>query len=395
MSDPITTVSPADIKVALAHDWLTGMRGGEKCLEVLCEFFPQATLFTIFHQRGAMSPRIEGMRIRTSWIAGLPLASKRFRVYLPLFPAAIESFNLSDFQLVISTSHCVAKGVIPGPGALHISYIHTPMRYIWEMYPHYLGRSAGLLKRLGGSILASRLRTWDVNSCNRVDHFIANSHNVCDRIWRHYRRTAEVIPPPVDTDIFYPAGTPEDYYLIVTALVPYKQVDLAVEAFNRMGRRLVIVGDGPEKKRLQQQAKSNLEFLPWQNGDKLRDLYSRCRALIFPGEEDFGIVPLEAQACGRPVVAYGRGGVLETVIPAGSGQTPTGVFFQESHPEALIAAVEKVEAMDFDSQAIRNQALKFSRPLYVSRMADYINQCMVQKFGVKVALPVPEEPHGR
>jgi glycosyltransferase involved in cell wall biosynthesis len=256
------------------------------------------------------------------------------------------------------------------------------------MYPHYLGRGAGLFKRLGGSLLASRLRIWDVSSCNRVDHFIANSHNVAGRIWRHYRRTSEVIPPPVDTRTFYPASDSRDYYLIVTALVPYKQVDLALEAFNRMGKRLIIVGDGPEKKRLMERAQPNLEFLPWQAGAALRDLYCGCQALIFPGEEDFGIVPLEAQSCGRPVVAYGRGGVLETVLPAGRSESPTGVFFYESSPEALIAAVKQIEGMTFDPQVIRRQALKFSHPLYVSRMADFINQCMAEKFRMKLTFPV-------
>lgn len=377
-----------DFKVALVHDWLTGMRGGEKCLEVLCTFFPKATLFTVFHDVGAMSPIIENMTIRTSWIANLPSAKKRFRSYLPLFPAAVESFDLSDYRLVISTSHCVAKGAIPAPGALHISYIHTPMRYIWEMYPHYLGSSRNPLKRLLGPIIASCLRTWDVASCNRVDYFIANSQNVRRRIWRHYRRDAEVIHPPVDTDLFQPASNVGDYFLIVTALVPYKQVNLAIEAFNRLGKRLIIVGDGPEKDRLTRMARSNIAFLPWKTSEELRDLYGGCKALIFPGEEDFGIVPLEAQACGRPVIAYGRGGILETVIPVGTGEArlskddsePTGIFFYEPTPEALIEAVRRFDGCNFNSHAIRKQAERFAKPIYVKKMADFINQCLRTKF---------------
>jgi len=384
-----------EFKVALVHDWLTGMRGGEKCLEVLCAFFPRATLFTIFHHLGAMSPIIENMEIRTSWIADLPFAQKHFRNYLPLFPAAVESFNLSDYQLIISTSHCVAKGVIPAPDALHLSYIHTPMRYIWEMYPHYLGSSNNPLKRLAGPIIASMLRTWDVASCNRVDYFIANSHNVRRRIQRHYRRDAEVIHPPVDTDLFQPTSSPGDYFLIVTALVPYKQVGLAIEAFNRLGEPLLIVGDGPEKGKLMRLARPNIEFTSWKSPEELRDIYSGSKALIFPGEEDFGIVPLEAQACGRPVIAYGRGGVLETVIPV-EGQTqpekdegdqPTGIFFYEPTPEALIAAVKKLDSIEFDPDAIRRQALSFSKPIYKGKMADFINARLEEKFGRRDDLP--------
>jgi glycosyltransferase involved in cell wall biosynthesis len=387
MNGNVRTIPSTEFKVALVHDWLTGMRGGEKCLEVLCQFFPQATLYTIFHQRGAMSPVIEGMRVKTSWIADLPLAGNHFRAYLPLFPAAIESFNLSEYQLVISTSHCVAKGIIPAPGALHLSYIHTPMRYIWEMYPHYLGKTRNPLKRLGAALLASYLRSWDVNSCNHVDHFIANSQNVAGRIWRHYRRESVVIHPPVDTDFFHPVGPAGDYYLIVTALVPYKQVHLAIQAFNRMPHRLIVVGDGPEKSRLVRMAGSNVEFLPWSAGEALRNLYSGCKALVFPGEEDFGIVPLEAQSCGRPVVAYGRGGVLETVVPVGQ-TNPSGVFFYELTPEALMAAVEELDKRPWDADAIRQHTLSFAKPIYTQKLADFINQCVGEKFGVRFTFPI-------
>ena len=382
-----------ELKVALVHDWLTGMRGGEKVLEVLCDFFPQATLFTIFHDRGAMSPTLEKMAIRTSWIEKLPLAKEHFRAYLPLFPKAIESFDFGGYDLIISTSHCVAKGAIPSPQALHISYIHTPMRYIWEMYPHYLGRNAGLIRKLAGAVLAGYLRRWDVASCPRVHHFIANSENVRRRIQNHYGREAVVIPAPVEGNFFRASKSPEDYFLIVTALVPYKQVALAIEAFNRLGRRLVIVGDGPEKKKLQAMAKHNIEFIPWQGGESLRDLYSGCQALIFPGEEDFGIVPLEAQACGRPVIAYGRGGVLETVLPVNpepnlpprqNGAEATGIFFHESTPEALTQAVENFANYSFTPEAIRKQALKFDKPIFIRRLANYLRERIAEKFGDSV-----------
>jgi glycosyltransferase involved in cell wall biosynthesis len=382
-------MSSGDLKVALVHDWLTGMRGGEKVLEVLCDFFPSATLFTIFHDRGAMSPIIEGMEIRTSWIAKLPLADGHFRSYLPLFPKAIESFDFHGYDLIISTSHCVAKGAIPSADALHISYIHTPMRYIWEMYPHYLGREAGPIRRLAGAALASYLRRWDVASCPRVHYFIANSENVRRRIQLHYRREAEVIYPPVDGAQFYPSKESGDYFLIVTALVPYKQVNLAIEAFNKLGLRLVIVGEGPEKKKLQAMAKPNIEFLPWQGADSLRNLYSRCRALIFPGEEDFGIVPLEAQSCGRPVIAYGRGGVLETVIPVNPESAAvtsenraeaTGLFFYESSAEALVEAVRAFDRHSFHPEAIRRQALRFDKPVFTRRLGDYLRMRIAEKF---------------
>jgi len=368
------------LKVALIHDWLTGMRGGEKCLEVLCRFFPDADLFTIFHDKGAMSPLIEGMNIRTSWIMRLPLAAKHFRMYLPLFPAAMESFNFSEYDLLISTSHCVAKGAIPSPQALHLSYVHTPMRYIWEMYPHYLGSSANPVKRALGPLIASYLRQWDITSSNHVDYFIANSHNVARRIQRHYRREATVIHPPVETETFINCGDVEDYYLIVTALVPYKQVHLAVEAFNQSGRRLLIVGSGPEKEKLTAAAKANISFLPFQQAPELKKLYSRCQALVFPGEEDFGIVPLEAQSCGRPVIAYGRGGALETVVPPESGAPATGLFFETLSAASLNQAVERFEKLTFDPQACRENALKFSKAKYTTEMAAFINARIEEKF---------------
>ncbi|TKJ41904.1 glycosyl transferase family 1 [candidate division LCP-89 bacterium B3_LCP] len=385
-------MSIGDFQIALVHDWLTGMRGGEKCLEVLCEFFPEATLFTIYHDHGAMSPIIEGMKIRTSWIERLPFARPYFRAYLPFFPAAIENFDLSAYQLIISTSHCVAKGVKTPHGSLHLSYIHTPMRYIWEMYRHYLGSARNPLKRLFGPVLASRLRTWDVASSDRVDEFIANSENVRKRIGKHYSRDATVIHPPVDTDFYHPTENQGDYYLIVTALVPYKAVDIAVHAFNSLGRKLIIVGDGPECNHLKQIANANIEFLPWQNEESLRNLYSGCQALIFPGEEDFGIVPLEAQSCGRPVVAYGRGGVLETVIPLNqqsrtADKEPTGVFFHHPNSESLAEAVRELDGFDFKTEAIRRHALQFRRSVFVRKMADFINASLRKKFGNSEDIP--------
>jgi len=364
------------MQVALIQDWLTGMRGGEKCLEVFCELFPEATLFTLLHKRGALSPTIERMKIRTSFVQRFPKAEAWYRNYLPFFPAAIEEFDLREFDLVLSSSHCVAKGIIPAPNALHLCYCHTPMRYIWDVYHHYFGREqVGALARLALPYFANYLRLWDVASSQRVDHFIANSQHVQRRIRRYYRREAEVIHPPVDTAQFPLAEGHDGYYLIVSALVPYKRVDLAVEAFNRLGERLVIIGDGPGLKALQKIARQNIEFIGWQDQIALVSYYTRCRALIFPGEEDFGIVPLEAQACGKPVIAYASGGALETVKgPRLEESICTGVFFDQPTPESLIDAVHRLAAIDFDPRQIRRHALQFDREIFKAKIKRFVTE---------------------
>lgn len=357
------------MNVALVHDWLTGMRGGEKCLEVLCELFPDAPIYTLLHNNGAMSPLIESKKIITSFIDGLPKKEEKYRSYLPLFPVAMEQFDFSEFDLVISTSHAVAKNAKVRSGALHICYCHTPMRYVWEMYDQYFGREhAGFLTRTAMSMIRPFLRSWDVRTANRVHYYIANSENVRKRIQRYYHRDAEVIFPPVDTDRFTLSTTDNGYYLMVTALVPYKRVDLAVDCFNRTGERLLIVGKGTESKKLRSIAKSNVEFLGWKSDDDLAQLYRGCKALVFPGEEDFGIVPLEAMATGKPVLAYGKGGALETV-KAGT----TGVFFHEQTADALGEAMNALKSTSFDPAVIREHALRFSRPHYKQRMKDFID----------------------
>jgi glycosyltransferase involved in cell wall biosynthesis len=362
-----------DIKIALVHDWLTGMRGGEKVLEVLCELYPQAPLYTLLHNRGSVSPIIEEREIHPSFIDRLPLKKTGYRNYLPLFPRAIESFDFSGYDLILSTSHAVAKGARPAPGALHICYCHTPMRYIWELYNDYFGPGrAGLLTRTAMSFLAPRLRRWDVESSSRVHHFIANSRNVAERIRQYYRRPADVIHPPVNLDQFTLSQSDDGYFLIVSALVPYKRVDLVIEVFNRSGERLLIVGTGPERKHLQSIAASNIEFLGWQSNQELARLYTRCRALIFPGIEDFGIVPLEAMASGKPVIAFGAGGALETVID--DPQKPTGVFFREQTPDALAEALRKLRTLRFDPAAIRAHAERFDRRTFKETLRQYVEQ---------------------
>jgi glycosyltransferase involved in cell wall biosynthesis len=363
------------MKVAIIHDWLTGMRGGEKVLEVLCELFPQAHLYTLLHHPDTVSPTIEALPIRTSFIQKLPFSKKGYRRYLPLFPMAIERFDLKGYDLILSCSHCVAKGIIPPPDALHISYLLTPMRYAWDMYGEYFGAKKSRIIPL----FVHYLRMWDVTSSQRVDDFLAISKHVQARVKKYYRRDAEVIYPPVDTYRFTPGTKKRDFFLIVSSLAPYKSVDLAVEAFNRLGYPLRIIGSGPEERRLRAMARSNVAFLGWQRDEVVAEAYSSCRALIFPGEEDFGIVPLEAMASGRPVIAYGRGGALETIVSSdrkgeSPGESPTGLFFYERQSDSLIEAVElfiKGE-QDFDPAAIRNHSLRWDREIFKERIREYI-----------------------
>jgi glycosyltransferase involved in cell wall biosynthesis len=367
-------------KVAIVHDWLTGMRGGEKCLEIFCELFPEAVIYTLLHNPGSVSPTIESHRIETSWINSLPFSRNRYRHYLPLFPKAIESFDLSGYDLVLSSSHCVAKGVETSPDSLHVCYCHTPMRYVWDQREAYFPPDRmNPWRRRVLYFLLDRLQRWDRDTSGRVDAFMANSENVRGRIERCYRRRAEVIYPPVDTDFFTPGGKEDGFYLVVSALVPYKKTDLAVEAFSRSGLPLVVIGSGPEMENLKKIAKRNVEFLGWQSGESLRNYYRSCRALIFPGVEDFGIVPVEVQACGRPVIAYREGGALESVTgPRAdrdhlSGEGISGLFFEEQTPEALLSAVERFQRMDFDPDFIRKGSLRFSKENFRERIANFIN----------------------
>lgn len=363
------------MKVALIHDWLTGIRGGERCLEVFCELFPQAHLYTLLHIRGSVSPQIEKMSIITSFIQNLPFSKKIYRKYLPLFPIAMERFNLKGYDLILSCSHCVAKGIIPPPSALHISYLLTPMRYAWDMYEDYFGGNKSKLI----PFFIHYLRIWDVTSSQRVDHFLCISRHVKNRIMKFYRREAEVIHPPVDVSRFRVQEKKEDFFLMVSSSAPYKRIDLAIKAFNRLGFTLKIIVSGPEEKRLRSIAGSNIEFLGWQPDKVVADYYSKCRALIFPGEEDFGIVPLEAMACGKPVIAYGRGGALETIISydqlgKGRRKAPTGLFFHEQNVDSLMEAVEQFNKIEkeFDPAAIRNHSLQWDREIFKEKIRKYI-----------------------
>jgi glycosyltransferase involved in cell wall biosynthesis len=372
------------MKVALVHDWLIGMRGGEKCLEIFCEIFPDADLYTLVYDPNAVSSTIRRMNVKPSWIDRLPGARRYFRYFLPLFPKTVESFELGDYDLILSSSHCVAKGILPHR-ALHVAYIFTPMRYLWDMADSYVAGGTSVVERAGLSLCRSYLQRWDLRSTGRVHQFIAISNHVAAKIDRIYSRSAKVIYPPVDLDKFYIAEAfLQPYYLIVSALVPYKRIDIAVDAFNRLQLPLKIAGDGPLRSFLQRRAKANIEFLERVDDAQLAELYSRCQALIFPGEEDFGIVPLEAQASGRPVIGFKKGGLLETVIgldgSASSEEHPTGLFFSEQSAESLIAAVELYQKSQgrLCPDRIRQHAAKFSRERFKQETGQYVDACVKQ-----------------
>ncbi|MCK5219354.1 glycosyltransferase [bacterium] len=360
------------MRVALVHDWLNGMRGGEKVLEVLCELYPQADIYTLLYEPKNISPIIRGHRVITSFIQNLPKARQYYRNYLPLFPAAVEQFDLRPYDLVISSSHCVAKGAITQPGTPHICYCHTPMRYAWEQYHEYFpAKSRGRLKSFFISLAISRLRLWDRVSAGRVDAFIANSHHVARRIKKYYGRPSEVVHPPVDAGGFRIGREPGGFYLVVSALVPYKRVDRAIAACNELKLPLTVVGSGPEKKRLERLAGPTVKFLEKTGTEKLVELYAQCRAFIFPGEEDFGITPLEAMASGRPVIAYDKGGVRETVIPG-----KTGIFFNQPTPASLMEAIQASQNIVWDTEEIRSRAMQFNRSRFKQELADTIKACL-------------------
>ena len=374
------------MRVAIIHDWLITNRGGEKCLEVFCELFPRAHIYTLIYSRNRVSSLIKSMHVCASRLNRLPAIERIYRYFLPLFPTMIESFDLRNYDLIVSSSHCVAKGVFPHR-ALHIAYVHAPMRYVWDMHEAYFGGARSLLARIGMSLWRRYLQRWDVAASERVDYFLANSRNVAAKIQKLYGRQATVIHPPVDLEKFHLGGRVESYYLIVSALVPYKRIDIAIRAFNQMRLPLKVVGEGPMRGRLERSAGSTVEFLGWVDDSALAALYGSCQALIFPGEEDFGIAPLEAQACGRPIIAYEKGGVLETVIPATAnaegGESPTGIFFSHQTPEALTRAVELFQRMQsrFEPRKIRDHAAQFSRERFKNQIHEYVQSRLTEWWG--------------
>ena len=359
------------LKVALSHDWLTGMRGGEKCLDLLCQGFPGAPVHALIHKRAAVSDTINAHPIRTSFLQHVPGIFSTYRYFLPVFPLAERLFPPVSADLVISTSHCVAKALRTTPGTRHLCYCFTPMRYAWTFHDEYLG--AGSLKQTLARPVLGALREWDRKVAQRVDRFVAISQHVRKRIEKFYGREADVVYPPVDVDFYTPAApaTDRSFDLIVSALVPYKRVDLAVRAYARLGFPLKVVGTGTETDALRKLAGPHTEFLGWQSNQDIRDLYRACRLLVFPGEEDFGIVPLEAQACGRPVVAYGRGGALETIVDG-----RTGVFFDEQSEASLLAALEQAAGRKWNEADIRMNAERFSPQAYVDGLDKSMRACL-------------------
>jgi len=462
------------VRIALVHDWLTGMRGGEKCLEVLCRRFPDARLFTLLHAAESTSPVIERMQITTSFLQRLPGATRHYRYLLPLMPAAVRRLPIpGDVDLVVSLSHAVAKSVNPPPGVPHVCYCFTPMRYAWHRRADYFVASARFNRTPLAAVrnlLLDRLRQWDRATSDRVTHFVAISRTVAARIAESYGRPSRIIYPPVDTRFYTPVGGVSDgdrvgrvsdgdrvgrvsdgdrvdrvsdgdrvgrvsdgdrvgrvsdgdrvgrvsdgdrvgngradgdragndpghgdrtthgppsptespptkrfYYLCVSALVPYKRIDLAIEACNRLGRRLVVIGSGPERRRLARLAGPTVELAGWRSDEAIRDHLRRARALLFPGNEDFGIVPLEAQACGTPVVAFGRGGATETVLPADATGPGTGLFFDQQTPECLAEAIRRFEAHPdrFSPQRARQQAERFAVERFEREMVGYLEE---------------------
>lgn len=368
------------MRIAIVHDWLTGMRGGEKCLEVACRCFPDARIFTLLHRPGSVSAAIERHSITTSWLGRLPGVARYYRSLLPLMPGAVEQLRIpAGVDLVLSLSHAVAKGAIVPRGIPHVCYCFTPMRYAWDRRSDYLGRGlTGVWPaRAAAERLLQHMRQWDRRTAHGVTHFIAISQTVARRIDACYGRPSHVICPPVDTRFYTPGrGRREDYYLCLSALVPYKRVDLVIEACRQLGRRLVVVGDGPERRRLTRLAGPDTTLAGWLSGEAVRKHLRRARALLFAAYEDFGIVPLEAQACGTPVVALAQGGAAETVLHAADGRPGTGVLFPEQTVESVVDAIRRLEAHPdrIDPALARRNAEQYATERFERELVDYLRQ---------------------
>jgi glycosyltransferase involved in cell wall biosynthesis len=357
------------VNVALVHDFFCNLGGSDQVAAALHQLYPKAPVFTLLvSERNKDAELLRDMDLRCSFVQRLPLARKWHEPYLPLFPLAIESFDLTRYELILSSSHVCAKGVIPAPEALHICYCHTPARYAWDLGYLYRRRLNPLL-RAYAAVVMHRLRVWDVTTSSRVDHFIANSSFVAQRIRRYYGRDATVIYPPVDTAFFTPGEDTGDcdYWLVVSRLTAYKRVDLAVDAFTKLGLPLTVVGDGPERRRLEREAGPNIKFMGTVSRSQVRDYMRGCQGLIYPGKEDFGITPVEAQATGRPVVAFGAGGALESVVDG-----VTGVLFGAQSVEALCEAVSRCSTLKLDRAALRRQAEQFDREVFYRKLTDFV-----------------------
>ena len=382
-TDSLATVTAAlaGLRVAIIHYWFLGCGGGERVVEALGEVFPQADFYSLLASQDHELAALRGHRLSTSFVGRIPGAARWHRHFLPLYPFALEQFDFSNYDLVISSESGPAKGIITSPQTCHICYCHSPMRYIWDMY-HDSRRSMNRLTRAIFSATAHYMRLWDFSTAARVDHFVANSRYIAARIRKCYRRESTVIHPPADVSAAYISAEIDNYYLVVSRFVPYKRVDLAIAACNRLQRRLRIVGTGPEYRSLKRMAGPTIEFLGQLDDLALRESYAHCRALLFPGEEDFGLVPVEAQSHGRPVIAYGQGGALETVIDDSSADydiaSCTGLFFHDPSPESLCEAVCRFEQVEeqFRPQFIRSSVERFSSGRFKAEFAAYVLEKM-------------------
>ena len=365
-------------QIAVVHEWLVKHAGSERVVEQILQLYPHSDIFSLveFLDDG-LRHVIQHKSVTTSFIQRLPFAHKHFRQYLPLMPLAIEQFDLSDYDIVISSNHVVAKGALTRADQLHISYVHTPIRYAWDFHHQYLNGS-GLTQGVKGAIarvMLHYLRLWDVTAANRVDAFIANSRYVARRIWKTYRRKADVIYPPVQVDRFCPQRQRDDFYFVLSRFVPYKRVDLIVNAFAKLRRPLIIMGDGPDAEMLHHLATDNITVLPPQSDSVVTDYMNRCKAFVYAAEEDFGIAAVEAQAAGAPVIAFGKGGITETVIPG-----KTGLFFHEQTVESVIEAIRVFEAtfQDVDPDQLRHHADQFSPERFQQQFSRYVDHAWDQ-----------------
>jgi glycosyltransferase involved in cell wall biosynthesis len=355
------------MKVAVVHDHFTQLGGAERVAEALFRLLPNATVFTTVVAENALPPGLIGTDVRTSWMRHLPAMNRLYRHYLPLYPLAVASLDLTGYDLVVSSSCGFAKGIRVDKKAVHVCYCHTPMRWVWRFDDYARREQFSQSKRLLLSLLLNRMRVWDLYAARQPDQFVANSHVVAERIQTIYKRHAVVVPPPIDVNRFSIAARTEDYYLVLSRLVPYKRVDLAIEACNRLGRRLLIIGDGPDRKRLQNMAGPTIEFLGRLPDEVVTNYVSQCHALLFPGEEDFGMVPLEVNSAGRPVVAFRGGGATETVI-----EGLNGVFFSEPAAESVMTAIRDLEQRSWNPHAIRHHAERFGYDAFETAMLNVL-----------------------
>ena len=356
-----------EMKIAIVHDWLTNMGGAEQVVINFKKIYKEAPIYTTFYTPENLDEELKNIEVNTSFLQKRKSVINH-KKYYPLMPLAFENFNLNEYDIVLSSSSCCAKGVLTKPECKHICYCHTPMRYAWDQRDEYLEGTKGIKRKLI-KILLHYMRIWDFVTANRVDYFIANSTEVQKRIKKHYGRESVVINPPVRCNLFTISENDEDYFLVLSRLVKYKRFDLAIKACNELGKRLIIIGDGPEKENLQKIAGENITFLGRQPDEVVKKYMSECKALIFPGKEDFGIVPVEAQACGRPVIAFGQGGVLDSVIP-----NKTGILFKEQTVESVKEAIEKFETMKFDKNEIRKHALEFDESIFQEKIRIFIEE---------------------